>query len=55
MSYFGYVAGAYAVFAAVLAWDFLSPRLQVRRELRAARLRAARETRRSAAPAELER
>lgn len=42
MSYFAYVAGAYAVFLAVLAWDLVVPRLQVRRELRAARLRAAR-------------
>ena len=51
MTYLEYVIGAYAVFALVLAWDFLAPRLQVRRELRAARLRAARETRRHAAPA----
>ena len=55
MSYFQYVALAYGVFFAVLAWDFIVPRLQVRRELRAARLRAARETRRHAAPADLER
>ena len=55
MSYLEYVIGAYAVFAVVLGWDFLAPRLQVRRELRAARLRAARETRRHAAPADLER
>ena len=60
MTYLDYVIGAYAVFALVLAWDFLAPRLQVRRELRAARLRAARlraarETRRHAAPADLER
>ena len=50
MTYLEYVIGAYAVFALVLAWDFLAPRLQVRRELRAAR-----ETRRHAAPADLER
>ena len=55
MTYLEYVIGAFAVFALVLAWDFLAPRLQVRRELRAARLRAARETRRHAAPADLER
>lgn len=42
MSYLGYVAGAYGVFLAVLAWDLVVPRLQVRRELRAARERAAR-------------
>ncbi|KAF1693715.1 heme exporter protein CcmD [Pseudoxanthomonas koreensis] len=43
MSYLPYVIGAYAVFALVMLWDFLAPRLQLRRELRAARLRAARE------------
>lgn len=43
MSYLSYVAGAYAVFAIVLLWDFIAPRLQIRRELRTARLRAARE------------
>src|SRR5690606_33180700 len=42
MTYLPYVIGAYAVFAVVLLWDFLAPRLQLRRELRAARLRAAR-------------
>ena len=42
MSYVGYVAGAYGVFLAVLAWDLVVPRLQVRRELRAARERASR-------------
>ena len=43
MSYQNYVIGAYAVFAVVLLWDFVVPRLQIRRELRAARLRKARE------------
>ncbi len=47
MSYLPYVIGAYAVFALVFFWDFLAPRLQVRRQLRAARLRA----RRAQAPA----
>ncbi|MCJ0824965.1 heme exporter protein CcmD [Luteimonas sp. 50] len=42
MSYQDYVIAAYAVFAVVLAWDFVAPRLQLRRELRAARLRAQR-------------
>ena len=28
-----YVIGAFAVFALVLLWDFLAPRLQIRREL----------------------
>ena len=44
MSYLGYVVAAYAVFAVVLAWDLVSPLLQVRRELRAARRRAQRQT-----------
>lgn len=48
MSYQNYVIAAYAVFAIVLGWDFVSTRLQVRRELRAARLRA---ERRATAPA----
>ncbi len=42
MSYLGYVIAAYAVFVVILLWDWLSPRLQVRAQLRAARLRAAR-------------
>lgn len=43
MSYLGYVIAAYAVFVAVMAWDWLAPQLQIRRELRRARLRSARE------------
>ena len=43
MSYLGYVVGAYAVFLGVLAWDFVAPKLQLRAQLRAAKLRAARE------------
>jgi heme exporter protein D len=54
MSYQNYVIGAYAVFAVVLLWDFVVPRLQIRRELRAARLRKAREAKR-AEPVELSR
>lgn len=54
MSYLSYVMGAYAVFAIVLLWDFLAPRLQIRRELRTARLRSARDAKRSA-PVELSR
>jgi len=42
MNYLPYVIGAYAVFAAVLLWDFVVPRLQIRRQLRQARQRAAR-------------
>ncbi|MCL6710536.1 heme exporter protein CcmD [Pseudoxanthomonas beigongshangi] len=53
MNYLSYVVGAYAVFAIVLLWDFIAPRLQIRRELRAARLRAAREAR-AAAPSPME-
>ena len=48
MSYQAYVIGAYAVFAAVLSWDYVVPRLQLRRQLRAARLRAARASARGA-------
>jgi heme exporter protein D len=43
VSYLPYVIGAYAVFVLVLLWDFLAPRLQLRRQLRAVRLRALRE------------
>jgi heme exporter protein D len=42
MSYQAYVTAAYCVFAAVLLWDFVVPRLQLRQQLRAARLRATR-------------
>ena len=42
MSYQSYVIAAYAVFVALLAWDFIAPRMQVSRQLRAARLLAAR-------------
>ncbi|RRN55055.1 heme exporter protein CcmD [Pseudoxanthomonas sp. SGNA-20] len=54
MSYLPYVVGAYAVFAAVFLWDFLAPRLQVRRQLRAARLRARRDRKSSARPVDVE-
>ena len=42
MSYRDYVIGAYAVFAIVLLWDILIPKLQIHAALRAARLRQAR-------------
>jgi len=42
MSYQGYVVAAYAVFVVVMLWDWLSPWQQVRRQLRAVRLRARR-------------
>ena len=44
MSYLPYVIAAYCVFAVVLGWDYLAPRLQVRQQLRAAKLRVARRT-----------
>ncbi len=43
MSYRDYVIAAYGVFGAVLAWDYLAPRLQIRRQLRAAKARAVRQ------------
>ena len=49
MSYVEYVVAAYAVFVLVLAWDFIAPRVQLRRQLRAARQRAARAARRGTA------
>lgn len=48
MSYLNYVIAAYAVFAVVLGWDFVATQLQIRRELRGARLRAARDAARPA-------
>jgi len=42
MSYQNYVVAAYAVFAAVLLWDYVAPRLRIHQLLRAARLLAAR-------------
>jgi heme exporter protein D len=37
-----YVAAAYAVFALALGWDYLAPRLQLRRVLRAIAARSRR-------------
>lgn len=51
MSYQGYVFGAYAVFAAFLAWDFLVPRLRLARTRRAILLRARRAAEKTGAPA----
>jgi len=42
MSYQNYVIAAYMVFAIVLLWDWVAPRIQLKQQLRAARLRAAR-------------
>ena len=47
MSYAGYVAAAYAVFAIVLGWDFISTRVQILRHLRAARRREQRDAARA--------
>jgi len=47
--YAAYVWTSYALFGAMLAWDFLAPRLRERRALREARLRARREAARKAA------
>ena len=43
MSYAGYVIAAYAVFAAVLLWDFVAPRIRIAQVLRAVRLLARRD------------
>ena len=48
MSYQSYVIAAYGVFAVVLLWDFVAPRIEIARQLRAARLRAARTASRAA-------
>lgn len=50
MSYQGYVIAAYAVFFLVLGWDYVSTRLQIARQLRAVRLRQARDAARPRAP-----
>jgi|SoimicmetaTmtLPB_FD_contig_123_39666_length_723_multi_5_in_2_out_2_2 heme exporter protein D len=55
MSYQNYVIAAYGVFFAVLLWDFVAPRIDLARQLRAARLRAARTQTRSANTEELSR
>ena len=54
MTYFKYVALAYAVFFIVLAWDFIVPRLQIRQQMREARARSKRASRSSAAPVDEE-
>lgn len=51
MSYAGYVFAAYAVFALVLGWDYLAPRLRLRRVQRGIATRVQRDAaRRAAAP-----
>jgi heme exporter protein D len=54
MNYREYVIAAYAVFAIVMLWDYLVPKLQLRAALRAARLRASRVAARTT-PTELQR
>ena len=55
MSYAGYVIAAYAVFAAVLLWDFVAPRIRIAQVLRAVRVLARREAARTDATPELKR
>jgi heme exporter protein D len=43
VSYREYVIAAYAVFVAMLAWDFVAPRLRIARQVRIARRQAARQ------------
>jgi heme exporter protein D len=47
MSYLNYLIAAYAVFVIVLGWDFVATQLQIRRQIRNARQRAARQAARS--------
>jgi len=47
MSYQNYVIAAYLVFAVVLLWDYVAPRIRIRQLLRGARLLAARRARAS--------
>jgi heme exporter protein D len=53
MSYQNYVIAAYAIFAVVLAWDFIAARLRIAQLLRAAKRQAARKQA-SATPADTE-
>ena len=55
MTYLNYLVAAYAVFVIVLGWDYVATRLQIRRELRNARLRATRGSARAASSNELTR
>jgi heme exporter protein D len=48
MSYASYVIAAYAVFATVLLWDFVAPRIRIAQVMRAVRLLARREAARGA-------
>ncbi|WP_058834861.1 heme exporter protein CcmD [Luteimonas abyssi] len=55
MSYLQYVVAAYLVFVAVLLWDFVAPRIRIRRLLRGVRLLAARRAGKPHATGELTR
>ncbi len=55
MTYLEYVVAAYAVFATVLLWDFVVPRIRIARLRRAIRLLAGRQSARRAPPPELKR
>jgi heme exporter protein D len=57
MSYLEYLVAAYVIFAVVLAWDFIAPKLKIARVLRDVRLRAKRDAARAAqtTPTELQR
>jgi heme exporter protein D len=44
VSYLNYVIAGYAIFVLVLGWEFFASRLQIGRELRNARRRAARQS-----------
>jgi heme exporter protein D len=47
MNYLGYVIGAYSVFAIVMLWDYLIPRLKIAHTLRTVHQRARREAART--------
>ena len=55
MSYAGYVIAAYAVFAAVLLWDFVAPRIRIARLLRTIRVLERRDVARREPAPELKR
>ena len=52
MNYRDYVIAAYAVFAVMLAWDYLMPKLLIRSALRAIRQRQRRALAAQAQPAD---
>ena len=47
MDHWAFVTAAYAVFAAVLLWDFVAPRIRIAQVLRAVRLLARRDAARA--------